>query len=622
MRSREKSTLNNKDIIFVKDPWYFPYLFPLYLILGSAYFYWRISITMRWNFWLSWPLLIADFYVLVTTILFLLSTRKVVYPLWKPPIRGKIIDILIPTKNEPTEIVEMTTVAAQAVNGVNQVFILNDGNRSEIRDLALRLGVKHISRQDNIHAKAGIMNLGLKHTQADFVIFQDCDFVPQQNMIERMLGYFRDSRVAFVQCPQVFYNKDKSIQHRQTGLIRFWNEQTMFYEGIQPAKNYDNAVIYCGTNAMLRRQAIDDVGGFATGTATEDIHTSLRLQARGWKAWYIKEYLAFGLAPEDIKEYYKQRARWGAGSLGLLFRSKDSPLRAHGMTFKQRISYIGSTFYYTSGLIKIFYFGAPVVAIFTAANPVKISFFDYWIVALPFLLFSYFVAFVHSRGTFHPIFTEQFNILNIFSNTASLKSIWRVQTKFGVSIKSKKKLENKVIYNSIVAIMAIMLIANWYALYYWFYLQGGTIGGFLSSDLVVAVFWNNLNLALVISFLNYLKSLNCRKIDHPINLTKKHKQLIFGSLEYQLENISLQGATVLLAKATPWSDRISLPFSFNGKTFFVDGKVEQVIVKQNPGTTLKVRFDHLSQEQRKLLIYFFFHKLTPELYRQKNDSKK
>ncbi|MEJ0073419.1 MAG: glycosyltransferase family 2 protein [Candidatus Saccharibacteria bacterium] len=130
-----------------------------------------------------------------------------------------------------------------------------------------------------------------------------------------------------MQSPQTFYNTHVFLFRRRPHR-EAWSEQMMFYNCLQPAKNNWNAAFFVGTSAVLRRAAIDDVGGFATGTATEDIHTSLRLHARGWQSVFLPEPLAYGLEAENFKEFYKQRRRWAAGSLGLLFRSPDSPLRA------------------------------------------------------------------------------------------------------------------------------------------------------------------------------------------------------------------------------------------------------------------------------------------------------
>src|SRR5205823_5869328 len=114
--------------------------------------------------------------------------------------------------------------------------------------------------------------------------------------------------------------------------------------------------------------------GFATGTATEDIHTSLRLHAAGWHSIFLPRPLAFGLEVDNLREYYRTRRRWAAGSLGLLFRSPDSPLRIRGLTATQRLSYLSSTLAHLQGIQRLCFFLVPVLALFSLRNPVAVSF--------------------------------------------------------------------------------------------------------------------------------------------------------------------------------------------------------------------------------------------------------
>src|SRR5205085_10152554 len=106
--------------------------------------------------------------------------------------------------------------------------------------------------------------------------------------------YFEDPALAFVQSPQSFYNRD-SFVFRTRRNSRRWSEQGIFYDVIQPGKNRYNAAFFVGTSAVIRRQALDSIGGFATETATEHVHTSVRMHARGWKSLLVSEPLAFGL---------------------------------------------------------------------------------------------------------------------------------------------------------------------------------------------------------------------------------------------------------------------------------------------------------------------------------------
>src|SRR3989344_1340406 len=394
-------------------------LLPIFSILVLSYLFWRYLFTANWLIWFVVPLFLCELYNAFNTIFFLITTRIVAYPIWRPPLKNKTIDIFIPTYNEPQEIVEMTAIGALHVRGVNKVFVLDDGNRAHIEKMAKDLGVEYLARGENTYAKAGNLNFGLKYSTSDFIITVDCDHVPQPNFIERTLGYFRDPKLAFIQTPQVFYNPD-SIQHRKTGVRRLWNEQTMFYESIQPGKNKFNASFFCGTGAMIRREALDHVGGFATGTATEDIHTSLRLHARGWRSLFVNEVLATGLAAEDLKEYHKQRVRWGAGSLGLLFRSPDSPLWAKGLTLMQRLCYFNSTTAYLEGTLKLLYFVVPIFVVLSHTKLITLDLINFLLIYIPYLLISYFVTFFFSRKTYHFPLTEQFNIINIFSHLEAI----------------------------------------------------------------------------------------------------------------------------------------------------------------------------------------------------------
>jgi cellulose synthase/poly-beta-1,6-N-acetylglucosamine synthase-like glycosyltransferase len=180
-----------------------------------------------------------------------------------------------------------------------------------------------------------------------------------------------------------------------------WSESNIFYKTILPAKNGCNASIYVGTSAVLRRAALDDVGGFATGTVTEDIHTSLRMHARGWRSVFLAEPLAFGLEAQNLKEFYKQRRRWAVGALSLLLRSPDSPLRTPGLTLRQRLSYVDSTLSHLGGVQRLIHFMLPAVTIFWLASPVVVPFALYGLAFVAYFVVSFTMVAVYSRGTYH-----------------------------------------------------------------------------------------------------------------------------------------------------------------------------------------------------------------------------
>ncbi len=291
--------------------------------------------------------------------------------------------------------------------------MLDDGRRPSVRLLADRLGCHYLTRADNHGAKAGNLNAALEVTQGEFVVVLDADTVPQPDLIERTLGYFTDEKVAFVQLPQEFYNTD-SIQHaagRRRGLP--WHEQSLFYRVIQRGKQRWNAAFWCGSPSVLRRTALEDVGGVATSSITEDIHTSLRMHARGWKSVFHAEPLAFGIAPESYGQFETQRLRWAQGTMQIL-RSRENPLWIPGLTVAQRLNYLGSMVTYFDAFAKLLFLLIPTVILVTGMLPVDANLSSFLLRWAPYYLLTMAANVALGRGQFHYLYTEEFNFLKMF----------------------------------------------------------------------------------------------------------------------------------------------------------------------------------------------------------------
>src|SRR6266849_4019214 len=239
-------------------------------------------------------MLLAEFQGAFNFALFLLMTWDITpipHGLAEP---GHSVDILIPTYNEDLAILKMTILGAIHVRYPHKTWVLDDGRRPALRQLCLQMGVEYLTRPDNKDHKAGNINAALAQTDGEFVAIFDADQVPLSEFLDHTPGYFTDEKLAFVQTPQEFYNLD-SIQHR-TDLQKneTWHEQSIFYRIIQPGKNRWNAAFWCGSGSLMRRSALMSVGGIATESVTEDLHTSLRLHAAGWKSVYHDEVLCMG----------------------------------------------------------------------------------------------------------------------------------------------------------------------------------------------------------------------------------------------------------------------------------------------------------------------------------------
>ena len=229
------------------------------------------------------------------------------------------VDVLIPTYDEGADVLERTIVAAMALDYPNAtVWVCDDKRRPWVANLAAAKGAKYLTRPDNTHAKAGNINAALSQTSGELVMVLDADFAVRRHALWRLVGFFRDPAIACVQTPQYFFNKDP-VQTNLGLFDRVADDQRLFFDVIMPARDAWGAAFCCGTGFLMRRSALEAIGGIPTGSICEDMLTSIELKRRGLETIYLKEELSIGLAPESVKAFFVQRVRWSRGNIQMLF---------------------------------------------------------------------------------------------------------------------------------------------------------------------------------------------------------------------------------------------------------------------------------------------------------------
>nr|WP_220486393.1 glycosyltransferase family 2 protein [Tessaracoccus sp. MC1865] len=229
------------------------------VLLGTNYVAWRWLESVNWSaWWIAVPLVMAETYSVIDTFLFALTMwRSRERPAPMSPPQGTV-DVLITTYNEPIEMVLRTARAAQRIAYPHTTWILDDGAREDLALAARAEGIGYIIRPDDWagkprHAKAGNLNSALFQTDGEFLLILDADQVPDPLILHRTLGYFADDpEVALVQTPQWFGNVDDADV--------LGSQAPLFYGPIQQGKDGWNAAFFCGSNAVLRREALMQLG--------------------------------------------------------------------------------------------------------------------------------------------------------------------------------------------------------------------------------------------------------------------------------------------------------------------------------------------------------------------------
>jgi cellulose synthase (UDP-forming) len=301
------------------------------------------------------------------------------------------IDVFVTAYGEPLDLLRRTIRAARDMRLRHDTWVLDDGRSDALADLCGREGVGYLRREDRRDAKAGNINAALARTTGEFVVVFDADHAPKPDFLLHLLPYFHDSDVAFVQSPQHYVNPVNLVS---TGAAE---AQRIFYELVCPGKNRFNAAFCVGTNVMFRRRALDEIGGIATGTNSEDIWTSLNLHRRGWRSVYVPQVLAEGLAPEDVDVYLKQQLRWAGGGFEVLLRG-GLFRRGTGLTLDQRLQYLFVGTHYLLSLAMLTFMLLPAAYLLFGYSPIRSDGWDWATHYVPFYALTLLVTWLQSGG--------------------------------------------------------------------------------------------------------------------------------------------------------------------------------------------------------------------------------
>ncbi|MEM1129544.1 MAG: UDP-forming cellulose synthase catalytic subunit [Pseudomonadota bacterium] len=385
--------------------------------LVLRYWFWRLFETLPgledpWSFAAAVTLFAVETYAIG---IFFLSSILMGNPIRRqppPPVAVNHlpkVDILVPSLNEPASLLAVTLAAAKNIaypDHLKTVVLCDDGGtdarcasddvfeasnakrrRDELRQLCDKLGVVYMTRAENRGAKAGNLNEAMSRLDGDLVVIFDADHAPTRDFLARTVGYFvQDPELFLVQTPHFFLNQDPVARNLELSKSSP-PEYEMFYNGLQMGLDQWEGTFFCGSAAVLRRAALDEVGGISGRTITEDAETSLKVQAKGWKSIYVNHAMVAGLQPETFAMFLQQRGRWATGMIQLLMLS--NPLTMRGLNLWQRLCYFNSMSFWLFPIVRMVLLLTPLVYLFfdlellvTTANEAFVFMAGYLAVAI------------------------------------------------------------------------------------------------------------------------------------------------------------------------------------------------------------------------------------------------
>lgn len=312
-------------------------------------------------------------------------------------LQQKPVAVFVPVVHEPLRIIQKTLTGIAAMKGNKNIYLLDDGNRDELKILCEQLHITYIRRDNRRFNKSGNLTNALRYTHEDYIAVFDADFIPKEHFLERTLPLFVDEKIGLVQTPQVYYNENTFFSKG------FKNFQNLFYNYIMPAKSMQHSGICVGTNVVYRKSAIEAIGGFPRLDHSEDVNTSLQMHEIGYQSFYLNEALAIGLSPDNVVAFFNQQFRWSKGGLTMLFR--NNTLFNKNLNWDQRIHFFFSNLFYLSGIAIFIYLLTPLLAIIFNSSAINPDFFAEWlkVYALFFIANVFFYSFMVRKNLLNSI---------------------------------------------------------------------------------------------------------------------------------------------------------------------------------------------------------------------------
>jgi glycosyltransferase involved in cell wall biosynthesis len=294
-------------------------------------------------------------------------------PRFDPDYRPKV-SLHVPAYNEPPDMLIETIRSLDRLDYPNYEIVVVDNNTRDpevwqpvARWCAPRRRVRFVHVEHLPGYKSGALNLALRRytdPATELVGVVDADYLVDPSYLRRVVGYFADPRIAFVQTPQ-----DYREYRGDAYLTACYDAYKYFFVTSMPARNERDSIIFAGTMGLLRRSALERLGGWDEWTITEDAETSFRLLRAGWSGWFLGEPLGRGIMPLTFAALKRQRFRWCFGGMQIL-RKHWRELRpwdrhpGNRLSVAQRMDYLIGGLQWLNDLV---YQGFTVVLLATAA---------------------------------------------------------------------------------------------------------------------------------------------------------------------------------------------------------------------------------------------------------------
>ena len=505
--------------------------------VSMRYFAWRQQETIQYydlfSFICMIILFLAEFYGIAISFLGsfvnVQGRKREHIPVPSDPDKVPTVDIMVPSYNEPQEMLEITLLAALQVDYPKDklnVCLLDDGGTlgrrnsddperarssqeryDELTAMCERIGATYLTREKNNHAKAGNVNAALEKTNGEFVLILDADHVPSRDILQRTVGHaVADPKIFLVQTPHFFINPDPIEKNLET-YGKMPGENEMFYGVIQEGLDFWDASFFCGSAALIRRKYLLEVGGISGDSITEDAETAFLLHARGYRSAYVNRPMIAGLQPETYSGFVVQRMRWAQGMVQIFILK--NPLFFKGLKPWQRLGYTSSAGFWFFPFARATFLVAPSAYLFFGLKIYEANMTEFFSYAIPHLVGALIVTdYLFGRYRW-ALVSELYELMQSLYSLPAIVEVIKSPRSPEFAVTPKGEFMDQNFITSLAGPFYILLVFNVLSLF-----AGLVRLELMPQDrdvILITMFWEMFNISLMICAIGSLYELKQRR---------------------------------------------------------------------------------------------------------------
>jgi glycosyltransferase involved in cell wall biosynthesis len=282
-----------------------------------------------------------------------------------PPDELPFVSLHVPAYNEPADMVIATLTSLLALDYPRYQIVAIDDNTDDetlwrpVEAWCAEHGVTFAHLEDWPGYKSGALNYALRELtdpRTELIGVVDSDYQIDPGFLRRCAPLFADPAVGFIQAPQDYRDWQEAPYYR-----RLYYSYKYFFSVSQPSRNERDGAIFAGTMGLIRRPALEQVGGWDEWCITEDADLSLRLLRAGWSGLHVDQSWGYGVMPLTFEALKSQRYRWCFGGIQILRRHWRSMLPGHSnprnrLTLGQRWAYLTGAVQWYGDLLGLAFF--------------------------------------------------------------------------------------------------------------------------------------------------------------------------------------------------------------------------------------------------------------------------